>query len=463
VRRGEVNNRCDVHFFNPIFVNARHDLLSSKLDIISLADLTKKPGQIQNFGAYSLCNFITFVDSGIPYIKVENYNEHGINWDSIQYITPDIHDLLVKSKVRYGDILLSMAGTIGIATVFDKHLEANSNQAIAKIRLNDDRITPAFLADFLNCRLGYLQSLRISNGGVQLNINLGEIGTILVPLPSLDMQHTLVADMESARTARRAKLGQADELLKGIDGFVLEQLGLKLPKSDDRSVFSIKLGDTKKRLDAYSNHPRFRNLKDVLLNKLSAVELSTLAIEIFSGITPTAGGDAYIEDASGIPFVRSGEITPDGKVAENIELLLKPEIHDGMMKRSQLKQGDLLIAIVGATIGSVGVYDRNTPANINQAIAGVRLNDKVLPEFICWYLKSSAGQAVLEFLKRPVARANINLEEVGQILVPVPEIGIQKKIITEVEKRRVQARTLREAAEGEWQSAKEKFEKALLR
>jgi type I restriction enzyme S subunit len=247
-----------------------------------------------------------------------------------------------------------------------------------------------------------------------------------------------------------------------MDAFVLDELGIKLPKKDDRAVYAIKLGDLKNRLDAYSNHPRFRKLKDILLNKIFAVELNTLASEIFSGTTPTAGGDAYTEDTSGIPFVRSGEITSDGKVAENIELLLKPDVHDGMMKRSQLKQGDLLIAIVGATIGSVGVYDRNAPANINQAIAGVRLNDKVLPEFICWYLKSSAGQAVLEFLKRPVARANINLEEVGQILVPVPEISLQKKIIIEVEKRRAQAQSLREEAEHEWQGAKENFEKALL-
>ena len=104
------------------------------------------------------------------------------------YISPEVHDQLPKSKLKRNDVLLSMAGTIGISTIFDQDFEANSNQAIAKIRLSDTKIDPKFLSTFLNSRLGFLQSLRISNGGVQANINLGEIGTIIVPKPPLDTQ-----------------------------------------------------------------------------------------------------------------------------------------------------------------------------------------------------------------------------------------------------------------------------------
>lgn len=109
---------------------------------------------------------------------------------------------------------------------------------------------------------------------------------------------------------------------------------------------------------------------------------------------------------------------------------IKPEIHNGIMKSSQLKKNDVLIAIVGATIGKVGFYDFDREANINQAIAGIRLkNSDILPKFIVSYLLSSIGQTYLDYLKRPVARANINLQEIAQIEIPVINKEKQKSLI----------------------------------
>ena len=100
------------------------------------------------------------------------------------------------------------------------------------------------------------------------------------------------------------------------------------------------------------------------------------------------------------------------------------------MKSSKLQKQDVLIAIVGATIGKIGLYQEDREANINQAISAVRLQtDKILPEFLICYLLSNMGQTYLEYLKRPVARANINLQEIAEIQVPVIPIEKQKKIV----------------------------------
>ncbi len=133
------------------------------------------------------------------------------------------------------------------------------------------------------------------------------------------------------------------------------------------------------------------------------------------------------------------------------------------MLRSQLEYGDLLIAIVGATIGSVGVYKQRSPANINQAIAAVRISDERLSsDFVCWFLKSSLGQAELDYLKRPVARANINLDEISQILIPIPPKEMQEQILAKVQRGRELAQTLQSKATHVWHTAKVEFEKALL-
>ena len=80
-----------------------------------------------------------------------------------------------------------------------------------------------------------------------------------------------------ARQALQTKLSQADELLQGMDAFVLEQLGLKLPKEEKRSVFSVKFGDIKNRFDADYHSPYFRDLRSMLReSKFKVVKLSEI-------------------------------------------------------------------------------------------------------------------------------------------------------------------------------------------
>ncbi len=136
-----------------------------------------------------------------------------------------------------------------------------------------------------------------------------------------------------------------------------------------------------------------------------------------------SGGVAYTSREEGIPFVRSGELNNEIVDGTSAEVFIRPDIHNGLMKRSQLQKEDLLIAIVGATIGAVSIYTSDKPANINQAVAAVRLDkQRVLPDFVRAFISTATGQKVLDYLKRPVARANINLEEVGDITIPLPPL-----------------------------------------
>ncbi len=148
--------------------------------------------------------------------------------------------------------------------------------------------------------------------------------------------------------------------------------------------------------------------------------LGVISEKIFSGITPKSGGEAYAQSDDGILFIKSGCLSDSGIINFDESSKIKAEIHNGIMKASKLKKNDVLIAIVGATIGKVGLYHDDREANINQAIAGIRLkNQNILPKFIISYLLSSLGQTYLEYLKRPVARANINLQEIAEIEIPV--------------------------------------------
>jgi restriction endonuclease S subunit len=133
-----------------------------------------------------------------------------------------------------------------------------------------------------------------------------------------------------------------------------------------------------------------------------------------------------------------------------------------MLKSSQLKNGDLLIAIVGATIGEVGIYNYDRDANINQAIALVRLNNDVLPVFAKDFFKSSIGSFILDRAKRPVARANINLDEIGILPIPVPPLEKQKEIAEHITGIRQQAQQLKDKTKELLKKASEEIEEILL-
>ena len=204
----------------------------------------------------------------------------------------------------------------------------------------------------------------------------------------------------------------------------------------------MRRGDVTKKLDAYSNQPHFQDLFSELKGgAYNVVSLGQVALDIFSGTTPLSGGSAYTSQGEGVPFIRSGELnqeTVDGKATD---IFLKTSVHKGTMKRSQLQNEDLLIAIVGATIGAVSIYKSQKPANINQAIAAVRLDSqKTFSAFVREYLESKVGQRVLDYLKRPVARANLNLEEIAGISIPLPPLETQRVLVGELETARSQRR-----------------------
>lgn len=333
------------------------------------------------------------------------------------------------------------------------------------LRSHDGRLSQSFLWEFLNQEtLRRVARYAFTGSAGHQRVPDSFLAGLPFPLLSSSEQERLVSRMGTARAERRAKQAEADALLAGLDDYLLATLDLTPPPKDECKVFAVQLYSLGKRVDPYSNQSRFRKLfAYIRASEYRVATFKELAIRIFSGVTPLAKGDAYVPPPEGVRFIRSGEITADGEVTPTSDVHLSEAIHNGMMKRSQLESGDLLIAIVGATIGAAGVFNRNEPANINQAIAAVRLaGDELSPEFACLYLRSSIGQALLDYFKRPVARANINLEEIGDIPLVIPPRDIQEKIVVESHRRREEARRLRAEADSGWQAAKHWFEEQLI-
>ena len=72
------------------------------------------------------------------------------------------------------------------------------------------------------------------------------------------------------------------------------------------------------------------------------------------------------------------------------------------------------------------------------------------------------GQLSLNRLKRPVARANINLEEISTIKIPLPPLAKQQEIANHIYSIRQQAKQLQEEGKTILENAKKEVEQMII-
>jgi len=126
----------------------------------------------------------SFQEKGINFIKTENIAESGyIYLESTLKISDECDLALQRSRLENNDILFSIAGSLGtVAIVTEDCLPANTNQALAIIRLKELDEVRFFLkilkSEYVN-RFIYLNT----STGAQPNLNLDQIGKIGLPMP----------------------------------------------------------------------------------------------------------------------------------------------------------------------------------------------------------------------------------------------------------------------------------------
>jgi type I restriction enzyme S subunit len=304
-------------------------------------------------------------------------------------------------------------------------------------------VLPEYLAIFLRSSLVVNQTKHLMTGNTLPRLQTEDVKKLLVPVPPLHIQQQIVNVYNAALSQRKKKLSESKAKLASIDQYLLGELGITLPEDSHEKTFIVNYKDVDGgRLDPYSHKPYFSSSFENIKRKYELFSIKQISSLITSGITPLSGSDAYTNREEGVAFVRSGDIDINGNIDFDNLLYIKHNIHNTIMKSSQVQKNDIMIAIVGATIGRIGIYYSNQPANINQAIALVRLKESFLPDYIKEVLQSSIGQLNLDKMKRPVARANVNLDEIGQIILPIPPLNKQQELADHISAIRAEAKAL---------------------
>ncbi len=161
----------------------------------------------------------SFQNSGINFVKIESLDDNG-NFlrEKFDHISEECHDKLKRSQLQENDILFSIAGAIGRTAIVTKDiLPANTNQALAIVRMPKGIINYTFLLYVLQSSVVLEQAEKKKQGVAQLNLSLKDIGDFIIPDFSLEKQQEIVNGLDkinSIISLRKQQLSKLDELVK---------------------------------------------------------------------------------------------------------------------------------------------------------------------------------------------------------------------------------------------------------
>ena len=138
-----------------------------------------------------------FTNTGVNFLKIENLDRGRIEKTSIsQFISDETNEALSRSQLEAGDIVFSIAGTIGkTAIIYEEDLPANTNQALAIIRGTGSVFDQNFLRMQLDSFVAEKTRSR-ARGGAMPNVSLGDLSVLVAPIPPLAEQHRIVAKVD---------------------------------------------------------------------------------------------------------------------------------------------------------------------------------------------------------------------------------------------------------------------------
>lgn len=310
-------------------------------------------------------------------------------------------DVYTESYEHEGDaIIVSAVGArCGKAFLASGKWSAIANTHI--IYSNDRLLDIRYLHYILND-----ESWWVKSGSAQPFIVVNE--SLLRPfaLPPLQEQQRIVSRIESMFT----KLDEAKEKAQEVvDGFETRKAAIL------HKAFSGELT------------AKWREDNHIAQDRWISTTIGAESILVTKGASPRWQGVSYVDDKSQTLFITSENVR-EGYLDMSKEKYLDNKINE-IQKRSILEKGDVLVNIVGASIGRAAIYNLDCLANINQAVCLVRVKNTVRNVFLCHLLNSPYAIAYYDDNKVDVARANISLTNIGQMPIILPELEEQDEII----------------------------------
>lgn len=333
-----------------------------------------------------------YTDAGVRIIRISNVQKGYIEDNAPAFYPFD--DLNVeKYKLFEGDLLLSLTGNVGRVGLLDKKfLPAALNQRVACVRIKDSTVLDkSFLFNLLNSDSFEQKCILSSKGIAQKNMSTEWLKDYKISLPPLGEQRKIAAVLDKVSnliTKRRQQLDKLDEMVKAK---FVEMFGTFPANEHNWPVGTI---------------------RDVIQEAR------------YGSSRPAVEGGQY-------PYLRMNNITYNGEL--DLTDIKQIDVPESELPKCTVQRGDVLFNRTNSKelVGKTCVYDRDEMMVLAGFVIRVRVNDRVLPEFLSAFLNTDfSKQMLLGMCKTAIGQANINAQEMQNIGIYIPPISLQKEFVT---------------------------------
>ncbi|MEJ7821752.1 MAG: restriction endonuclease subunit S [Chitinophagaceae bacterium] len=211
-------------------------------------------------------------------------------------------------------------------------------------------------------------------------------------------------------------------------------------------VFILQKSGLEKRFDPFYYIPELVELEKKILTK-QPKKLRDYVKGISSGATPktTESELYYTEKENGIPFLRVQNLSPTGVLEFDACKYINEETHKGMLKRSQVSAGDLLVKITGVgRMAVASIVPEGFEGNINQHVCVIKTGSKEISETLAAFLNSDIGEKLAR--RRSTGGTRPALDYPALLSIPIIEdkriLQITAKVIEQKQKNEAEAEKL---------------------
>ena len=173
-------------------------------------------------------------------------------------------------------------------------------------------------------------------------------------------------------------------------------------------------------------------------------KLGNLTSLISSGSTPKGGSETYLKEGP-VMLIRSQNVRMDKLDLSDVAYITN-EV-DSTMARSQVKSGDVLLNITGASIVRVASFEvAGTRANVNQHVCIIRPKaERLFHGYLRHLIGTDVFQAEIDRLQHGGTRQALTFSQIADFNIPLPST-IEQRRISEVLDRAEELRAKRRAA-----------------
>ena len=336
-----------------------------------------------------------FENDGINFVKIESVDENGnFICEKFDHISDECHEKLKRSQLQENDILFSIAGAIGRTAIVTKDiLPANTNQALAIIRIPQDVINYSFLLYILQSSVVREQAEKKKQGVAQLNLSLKDIGDFIIPDIPLEEQQCIVDSLDKVSnliSLRKQQLSKLDELVKSR---FVEMFGDVI--NNDRNWPMATMGDVAEiKIGPFGT----------LLHKEDYI----------------VGGHALVNPSHIV----------DGKISVDISLTISDEKYEEL-SAYHLKIDDIVLGRRGEMGRCAVVKEEGLLCGTGSLI--IRPNDRLKPYFLQTIISNPTYKKIIEDKAVGVTMMNLNVPIVESLRVPMLPIALQNDFISFME------------------------------